>query len=157
MLGSVHLQCARDGAGMHCREGPMAGCGDLISLEVNCYVWSYHIYHVSMQTEQNREMLLKHQTCGEAYPQWDHLKGDMYMAIWVYQVPNSTEFVFVQQIAKQASLTVENHNWFIVLEQRERACWGRKVVNQLWFSTVLLACCKTSAICCTHAESKAKL
>ena len=29
MLGSVQLyKCARDGAGMYCREGPMAGCGD---------------------------------------------------------------------------------------------------------------------------------
>ena len=26
--GSVHLQCARECAGMHCGEGPIAGCGD---------------------------------------------------------------------------------------------------------------------------------
>ena len=61
----------------------------------------------------------------------------------------------VQQIAKvlqQASWTKENHNWFIVLEQRGMACWGGKIIicgKSIVVSTVLLACCKTFVICCT--------
>ena len=57
-----------------------------------------------------------------------------------------------------SKLNVENHNWFIVFEQRGRAYWGGKdsyVVKQLWFSTVPLV--ETFAICCTMCSWKSHM
>ena len=51
---------------------------------------------------------------------------------------------------------MENHNWFTTYESDYpshlsmpylSAC--SSTINQLWFSLVQLACCKTFAICCT--------
>ena len=64
--------------------------------------------------------------------------------------------VVVQQIAKvlqHGSGTVENQNWFTTYES-DYLSWPQhalplcsSTINQLWFSTVQLACCKTFAIC----------
>jgi len=39
----------------------------------------------------------------------------------------------LQKSCSKVSWTKENHNWFIVLEQRGRACWGGKD-NQIRYS-----------------------
>ena len=68
-------------------------------------------------------------------------------------------WTLLQQIAKvlqQASWTV--HNWFTTYESDYLSCLSVpfllvQTVNQLWSSTVQLACCKTFAICSTKQDS----
>ena len=42
---------------------------------------------------------------------------------------------------QQASWTMENHNWFIVLEQRGRAWWGRRIIRFIHGKSIVVFHC----------------